>query len=463
MESNADNALEALRNAAKAEPYYGRLWIVGGWVRDKLLGTPGSKDIDIVLESDSAQLAQYLYDQGAVDHFPVVYSRFGVAMVSIGGVNIELVTARQESYAEDSRKPDAIAPATLLDDAKRRDFTINTLLENLHTSEIVDPLGMGRSDLASQIIRTPLNPNKTFIDDPLRMMRAVRFSSRLGFSIEKKTADAIEKNSHRLKPPVVSIERTREEFLKILLSNRPAEGIELLRSFGLLRMFIPELEAMRGCIQNEYHCYDVWDHTLHVVQNLIDNTPDASQNLRLAALFHDIAKPDTKSADEQGRVHFFGHQSVGAAITRKILSRLKMSGADISEVEALVANHMRIGEYDPNVWSNAAVRRFVRSVGNQVDALFDLHKADVGALSKDHQNMDRAHSMREKIDTLEQKQPSQSIVSPLTGIEIIEILGEASGPKIGRLKDLLVGLVIEGKLAQDDKAEAERIVRENAG
>src|SRR2546421_2571191 len=241
---------DKLREATRGTEYEGRLYLVGGIPRDRALGLPVSDDVDIVLEGDAPRLARFLASKGLSDHAPVTYPRFGTAMITVDGHAVELVSARSESYEATSRKPD-VRPATLMDDVLRRDFTINTLLENLHTGERQDLTGRSLADLEAGIIRTPLEPKVTFYDDPLRMLRAIRFAVRFGFNIDAPTWQAIIEDSHRLSlmgpnPPVVSAERIRDEFLKILLSVRVVRGLTLLRESGLLTQFFPELLRMVG-------------------------------------------------------------------------------------------------------------------------------------------------------------------------------------------------------------------------
>lgn len=452
-------ALDTIRSITEGSEYEGRLWLVGGWVRDKVLGAPSNQDVDIVLEGDAGILARFLYEAGIADHAPVTYPRFGTAMIGIAGQQIELVTARRESYHPGSRKPFAVEPATIKQDAQRRDFTINTLIENLHTGEIADPLGVGMADIESRVIRTPIDPCATFRDDPLRMLRAVRFAVRLGFEIDPNTWQAMVKSAPMLTPPTVSAERIRDEFAKILATPSAVPGLQLLANSGLLATFAPELLEMRGCLQNEFHSLDVWEHVLLAFGNLIGSDTDAPLTLRLALLLHDVGKPRTRSVGADGRIHFYGHEDIGAQMTRQLLGRLKFPGAEIDAVSSLVAQHMRIGEYKSDKWTDAAVRRFVRGAREHLDELFVIHKADVNALAPDHRDLGRAYALRERIESLETAQPSRQIESPLTGLEIMETLGEPPGPNIGRVKEWLTNAVIEGRLAPGDKAEAAKLVK----
>ncbi len=449
-----EEVLETLRETVRGTEYAGRLFLVGGFVRDKVMGlASGKDDIDIVLEGDALELARFLRQSGAADFEPVVYPKFGTAMVVVKGRDVEIVTARIESYAPDSRKPDTVEPGTLADDAKRRDFTINTLLQSLDTGEISDPLGRAFADIDAQVIRTPTDPPVTFQDDPLRMLRAVRFAARFGFTIEPFTWKAIRQSVLRLS--IISAERIREEFCKTLMTSRAPLGLELLKGSGLLAQFAPELTAMVGVTQNEFHAYPVWDHTLIALGNL---PPNASLALRLATLCHDIGKPPTKAMGEDGRVHFYGHAETGAAVTRRLMTRLKFSNDEIAAVTKLVAQHMRIGEYKP-LWTDAAVRRLMRDLGPQLDDLFEIHRVDVSALAPDHTDISRAHELLARMAPIQATQDISTLTSPLDGQELMARLGLEPGKRLGELKEHLTNEVVEGRLAPDDKEGAERLAR----
>jgi poly(A) polymerase len=446
--------LGILRHAVRGTEYAGRLYLVGGFVRDQAMGlASGKDDIDIVLEGDALELARFLRQQGAADFEPVVYPKFGTAMVVIKGRDVEIVTARIESYAPDSRKPDSVEPGTLADDAKRRDFTINTLLQNLDMGEITDPLGKAFADIDAQIIRTPTDPLLTFQDDPLRMLRAVRFAARFGFTIEPFTWKAIRQSAPRLS--IISAERIRDEFCKTLMTTRAPLGLELLKDSGLLAQFAPELTAMVGVTQNEFHAYPVWDHTLIALGNLPSGAP---LTLRLATLCHDIGKPPTKATGEDGRVHFYGHADAGANLTRRLMNRLKFSNDEIAAVTKLVAQHMRIGEYKP-LWTDAAVRRLMRDLGSSLDDLFTIHRVDVSALAPGHTDISPAAELLARMAPIQEAQDINTLTSPLDGQELIARLGLKPGKRLGEIKEYLTNEVVEGRLTPDDKEQAERLAR----
>ncbi len=454
MSTPTETLLQTLRDATQNTPYASKLFLVGGFVRDQAMGLPSAHDdIDIVLEGDAPALAEFLFDKGVAQHKPVVYPRFGTAMIVVQGRDVELVTARVESYDPHSRKPAEVRAGTLADDAKRRDFTINTLLQNLHTGEILDPLGRAYADIEAQMIRTPTDALLTFQDDPLRMLRAVRFAARFGFAIEALTWKAIRQSAPRLS--IISAERIQAEFSKTLLAARPTLGLTLLLSSGLLEQFAPELVSMVGVTQNEFHAYPVWDHTLVALDNL---PPDASLALRLATLLHDVGKPSTKGVGEDGRVHFYGHADKGALLARALLVRLKYPNEMIQTVTTLVAQHMRIGEYRP-VWSDGAVRRLIRDLGPQLDDLFAIHRADVAALGPEHRDISRAHALRARMETAQAGQDIAALTSPLDGSELMHLLRLPPGPNLGRVKDYLANEVIEGRLPADDKDGALHLAR----
>lgn len=450
-----DEILDRLRGATEGSRYEGHLFLVGGIVRDKLLDLTPDEDIDIVLEGDAGELADFLHQQGIAEHFPVTYPRFGTAMISVGGRQVEVVGARTESYDSTSRKP-STQPGTLYDDVLRRDFTINTLLENLHTGEILDLTGRGVSDLREGVIRTPVDPVITFEDDPLRMLRAVRFATRFGFAIDRAVRHAIVSRAPRL--GIVSGERIREEFIKIIMDPKAVQGLEMLRATGLLNQFIPELAATYGVTQNIYHIYDVWTHTIKVFESI---PPESGIILRLAALLHDVGKPKTHSVDETGLVHFYNHQVVGAEMARRIMRRLKFSNAQIDETSFLISMHLRVGEYD-HQWTDAAVRRLLREAGDHLDDLIRLTEADKAAANPAMPKAD-LDAFRAHVARVHEGLAGRGISSPLDGRDIIRLLGEEPGPRIGEIKAYLEHEIVEGNLLPGDKAAASEMVSRKYG
>lgn len=447
--------IDKIRDATRNTEYEGRLYLVGGIVRDEIMGRPTTEDVDIVLEGDALELAQFLFEKGIADHRPVTYPRFGTAMISVEGQSVELVSARRESYAPTSRKPD-VELAGLYDDVLRRDFTINTLLENLHTGKILDLTGKALEDIRAKVIRTPTMPDKTFHDDPLRMLRAIRFAVRLGFDIEVETWQAIVRNAPRLK--IISMERIRDEFVKILLSDSPARGLRMLKESGLLKEFAPEFLEMQGVTQDGGHIYDVWEHTLHALESL---PKEAGLTLRLAVLFHDIGKPRTKTTDSEGRIHFYGHEELGAQIAERVLNRLRFPNAEITRVARLVAMHMRIGEYRPE-WKDAAVRRLMRDAGPDTPDLLALARADRRG-SGPHASIEGLDELEKRMEHILTSMPVHSLESPLNGREIMELLQIQPGPLVKEIKRFLLEEVIEGRLLPEDKESARELVMQRFG
>lgn len=457
---NENLVLEILRTALRGTEYEGRLYLVGGYVRDKLMGRPATTaldDIDLVLEGDALAVAQLLYRKRVAAHKPVEYPTFGTAMVHVGDAQVELVTARAETYRQGSRKP-IVTPGTIQTDALRRDFTINTFLENLHTGEITDPTGHGYADLEAKILRTPLDPDITFIDDPLRMLRAARFAAKLGFTVADETVAALHKNAFRLGPGFgISYERVRDELVKMLPTAGAAAGLELLRETGLLVQFAPELVAMHGVTQNRFHRYDVWTHTLVALTNL---PTTADIEVRLAMLLHDIGKPQTRTEDARtGDVHFYEHEKVGAAIAKTLLTRLKFSNDVIDRIVTLVSLHMRYGAYKAEEWTDASVRRLIRAVGEHRHDLFTIARADIAACNTDDYPIADLEGLADRMEQIESTAHITQATSPLSGQEIMERLNLPPGRLVGRIKDALTDAVVAGDLAPDDKDGAEALAR----
>src|SRR5579884_954407 len=452
---SAERAIHLLREATRHTPYEGRLYLVGGLLRDRFLGLPVPNDLDLVLEGDAIALAEFLYKKRLSTHAPVTYPRFGMAMLHIGREEGKEAEGRLFPTPMDA-EGSMVELVTLKDDVFRRDFTINTLLENLHTGEQLDLTGRALEDLQAGIIRTPLEPRVTFFDDPLRMLRAIRFAARFDFHIEEATWAAIVAEAERLRPPVISYERIREEFVKIVRLPGPKvrRGLELLLTSRLLEQFLPEMLPMAGCPQNEWHLYDVWTHTLVAMEHLPDS---ARTELRLGLLWHDIGKPATRTEDEKG-VHFYGHPQVGMETARAMMTRLKFSNDEIRDVTTLVRLHMRLGEYRPD-WADAPVKRLIRDCGSYLDDLFVLARCDIAATNLSIGQAVDLDGLRARIDALNAISNVVQIESPLDGNEIMETLGIGPGPHLRAAKDFLTNEVIEGRLAEGDKEAARKQLR----
>jgi poly(A) polymerase len=446
-------ALEAIRNAIQGTPFDGDVYLVGGAVRDELLGLPHDNDFDLVTRQDAAELANLLWERKVGKFPPVTYPAFGTAMVQVGGADVELVTARTESYRGESRKP-VVQAASYLEDAQRRDFTVNTLRRNLADWSLSDPLGNALADLRNKILRTPLDPVVTFHDDPLRMLRAVRFRWQLGFEPAEGLYDAIHDTRDRLR--IISFERIRDEILKMLARPTGPRALQDIVDLGLAETIAPEFQAMIGVEQGNFHHLDVWRHTLLVIENLWRQTKRPSQTLILAALFHDVGKSQTRTIDKEGRTRFFGHETLGEEMTRKVLRRWKFAEKDISPVASLVRNHMRLGSSP--TFSKSAARRLIRDLGEQLPNLLELVEADARSLKPGVRELDLG-PIRSQIELVETETPQNVLQSPLTGAEIMATLNLDAGPEVGKWKSFLTERVLEGDLAPGDKDSAAQMLR----
>ncbi|TAN35128.1 HD domain-containing protein [bacterium] len=427
---------ELLRLLRRAATELGsRAWVVGGYVRDLLLDRPHPNP-DVVVEEGAALTLASRFAELAGAAPPVTFERYGTAQVTLPGHLVEFVSARAESYPPDSRKPE-VRPATLEEDLRRRDFTVNTLLMDLD-GEIHDPLG-GRADLAAGILRTPADPLRTFADDPLRMLRAIRFAAELGFEFAPDLVPAMRRMRGRLAPPVLSVERTAEELRRMLLSERPRLALELLDAGGLLEVVLPELAACKGVQQGGYHTHDVYGHTLLTVAKTRADLP-----LRLAALFHDVGKPSTATPDGA----FTGHEEVGAGLARAALERLRFSQKDIDAVVVLVRLHLR-PVYYRSEWSDGAVRRLARDAGSELDRLLALARADVAASA--YPEPEKLAELEARIEAVIAEQPSR-LMTQIPGEDIMRSRGIGPGPEVGRIKRRLEELVIDGEIAPTREA-----------
>ncbi len=428
-----EELLKLLKQAASGAG--AQAWVVGGYVRDKLLERPHPNPDVVVERGDALKLAQ-LFAELADAEPPVTFERFGTAQVTLPGHLVEFVNARAESYAADSRKPD-VRPATLDEDLRRRDFTINALLMDLD-GRIHDPLG-GRKDLEAGILRTPTDPLRTFADDPLRMLRAVRFAAELGFEPAPELIPAMRKMKGRLAPPVISAERIADELRRMLISPRPRLALELLDAGELLEAVLPEVAACKGVKQSGYHTHDVFGHTLLTVEGV---PPDLV--LRLAALFHDVGKPSTATGDGA----FTGHENVGAELARSALERLRFSQKEIETIVKLVRLHLRPVYYSSE-WSDGAVRRLARDAGSALDRLMALARADIAASA--YPEPEKVDELQARIDVALSERPSR--LEPLiTGEDVMRVRGIAPGPEVGRIKKRLEELVIDGEVAPTREA-----------
>ena len=416
-----------------------RAWAVGGYVRDRLLGRP-HREIDVVVEDGKGPQLAARFAQLTGSPPPVVFERFGTAQVMWQGRPIEFASARTESYDPQSRKP-VVRPTTIDDDLRRRDFTINALLMDFQ-GKVEDRLGTGLADLHDGLLRTPLDPAATFNDDPLRMLRAVRFAAQLGFRLDPTLLPAMSSLADRLRPPVVSVERVKDELVKMLRSDRPKLALELLDQGALLPEVLPELAACKGVEQGGYHRYDVYGHTLETVAN----TP-ADLLTRLAALFHDVGKPATAAPDGS----FLGHEKVGAEMAGAAMTRLRFSNLESERVARLVVLHLRPVYYGSE-WTDGAVRKLARDAGEDLERLLDLARADIAASAYDQP--EKLEELAARLQSVQRERPSR-FQSPVSGEDIMRERGLAPGPEVGRLKSRLDELVLEGSVEPSREAVLE--------
>ena len=440
-----------------AEAFYAQhkqLYIVGGTVRDVLLHREDSNDEDLATDATPDEIKR-IVTPTRPNAVVLVGERFGTVRLHYSNNIVEITTFRSEQYNPDSRKPEVCFGTVLEDDLLRRDFTINAMAYHPLTGQIIDPFG-GRQDLEAHMLRAVGNePDKRFDEDPLRLLRAVRFAAQLDFTIETETRRSILRQAAKLQK--ISRERIRDEMNKLLVSANPAKGLDLLVELGLMEWIVPEVLALRGVSQQAQrviHTKDVYAHVLRVVER---SSPRVV--CRWSALLHDIAKPRTRTV-EDGKVHFFGHEDVGAYMARDILKRLHFDRDFIESVSKIVRLHMRANAYTSD-WTDGAVRRLMLDSGNDLPDLLDLSRADITSYraNKVTRAAARVTELTERCQRLREEAERLPLKSPLDGNELMEMFGRGPGPWLRPIKDHLLSLVIDGVLAADDKEEAAKIAR----
>ncbi|WP_425428066.1 CCA tRNA nucleotidyltransferase [Allonocardiopsis opalescens] len=419
------------------------LAIVGGTVRDIMLGRFGN-DLDLTTDAEPEQILKLV--QGWADDVWTVGIEFGTVGCRKDGQQLEITTYRSESYSPKSRKPAVRYGDSLEGDLARRDFTVNAMAVRLPGHEFVDPYG-GMADLRAKVLRTPGRPEDSFNDDPLRMMRAVRFAAQLGFAVDPPVREAAAAMADRI--AIVSAERVRDELVKLLLSERPRAGVELLVELGLARHVLPEIPKLRLEIDEHHRHKDVYEHSLTVLDQAIElehrrNMPP-DLVLRLAALLHDIGKPRTRAFEAGGRVTFHHHEVVGESMARKRLAALRFPKDVVAKVAKLVGLHLRFHGYGSGEWTDSAVRRYVRDAGDELERLHVLTRADcttrnrrkATALSRAYDDIER------RIERLAEEEELARLRPDLDGNEIQRVLGIGPGPLVGKAYRFLMELRLD--------------------
>lgn len=426
------------------------VYVVGGYVRDRLLGKT-VKDIDFVVIGDGPAFARLLAER-LTNGRCTVYPKFGTAMLSYRKYVLEFVGARKESYRGHSRKPE-VEGADLQTDLTRRDFTINAMAVGLNAKEfgrLYDPFD-GQADLREGVLRTPLDPEQTFHDDPLRILRAVRFACRLHFRLEEKTRLGLIEKRERLK--IISQERITDELWKILAASKPSQGFRLMEETGILQIVLPEILALKGVEQiGRYRHKDVFDHTLKVLDN-VARTSDKLP-LRLAALFHDVAKPQTKEFKQGAGWSFHGHEELGSRMMAAIGKRLRLSKEVVEYCQKLIRLHLRPIHLAEEGVTDSAVRRLIFQAGEEMDDLITLCRADITSgneklVARHLANFDHVAKRMQEVeesDRLRRFQP------PVRGEEIMQVLGLAPGPMVGKIKTAIEEAILNGQIPNEHDA-----------
>ena len=433
-----------------------KLALVGGPVRDAILGRLGN-DLDFTTDAHPLETKKIL--KGWAENIWDTGIAFGTVAGKRGDTTVEVTTYRSEKYDEDSRNPDVEYGDSIEGDLSRRDFTINAMALELTTDtpEFIDPFN-GIDDLAKKIIRTPASAEQSFSDDPLRMMRAARFAAQLNFTLDEEVVDAMKDMAGRIS--IISSERIRDEFIKMLLSSAPRTGITILVETGLAAIILPEIPQLQLEVDEHHHHKDVYEHSITVLEQAIaqeDRLGGANLVLRLAALLHDIGKPKTRNLIPGGGVSFHHHEVVGARLTKKRLKELRFDNETIEAVETLVALHLRFHGYGEGEWTDSAVRRYVRDAGDLLVHLHLLTRADCTTRNaKKAERLSRIYdSLEARIATLMEQEELSKIRPDLDGAEVMALLEIKPGAEVGKALDFLMELRMEHGPLGKERAEQE--------
>ncbi len=450
LEANLDSPLFAKLGERFADAGH-ELALVGGPVRDAILGRK-APDLDFTTTATPDETLAII--KPIVDAHWDIGREFGTIGARIGDDQIEITTYRADKYDRDSRKPEVAFGKDLTEDLLRRDFTVNAMALRLPERTFVDPFG-GLRDLMDGVIRTPGKPEDSFSDDPLRMMRAARFTSQLGFEIEQATFDAMQAMASRIE--IISAERIQAEFVKLMLGKNPRLGLETLVASGLAALVLPELPALKLEVDEHHHHKDVFEHTLTVVEQAIDYEKDYGLEpdfiLRFAALMHDVGKPATRKLEPGGGVSFYHHDLVGAKLAKKRMKELRFDNDSIKAVSLLIELHLRFFGYSDQAWTDSAIRRYVRDAGDQLVRLHALTRADVTTRNK--RKADRlAHAyddLEQRIAVIAEQEQLDAMRPDLSGEDIMRILDLKPSREVGEAYNYLLELRIEeGQLGPDE-------------
>ena len=436
-------------------------YVVGGWVRDLLLNRKQTKtDIDFVCIGNGINLAEKVTEKLGKSATFKVFKNFGTAMIHYNGEDYEFVGARKESYRNNSRKP-IIENGTLEDDQKRRDFTINAISIQLNAKnygQLIDPFN-GIDDLKNKIIRTPLNPYITYSDDPLRMLRAVRFATQLNFEIEEKSYQSIKGNAKRLS--IISQERITEELNKIILSNTPSKGFKILFSTQLLHQFFPQMVKLQGVeFRGKHRHKDNFYHTIEVLDNICKNTNNLW--LRWAAILHDIAKPQTKKYEDGHGWTFHTHEFIGGKMVPKIFRKLKLPlNEKMRYVQKLVTLHLRPIVLAQEIVTDSAIRRLLYDAGDDIEDLMKLCDADITSKdpNKVRKYLNNFKLVRRKLKEVEEKDSIRNFQPPIDGLEIMQLFNIQAGREIGILKNAIKVAILDGEVKNNREDALKFIIK----